>query len=57
MSSALLNIVPILNGTNWVSWLESMDAYIMSEGRRQVLTKARPTIPTEITGTDGKVTN
>jgi hypothetical protein len=57
MSSALLNIVPVLNGTNWISWLEAMDAYIMSEGRRQVLTKARPNIPAEITGTDGKVTN
>jgi hypothetical protein len=57
MSSALLNIVPVLNGTNWVSWSESMDAYIMSEGRRQVLTKVRPTIPAEITGTDGEVTN
>jgi hypothetical protein len=34
-----------------------MDAYIMSEGRRQVLTKARPTIPAKITGTDGDVTN
>jgi hypothetical protein len=57
MSSALLNIVPVLNGTNWVSWSEAIDAYIMLEGRRQVLTKARPSIPAEITGTNGDVTN
>jgi hypothetical protein len=57
MSSALLNIIPVLNGTNWQSWSESMDAYIMSEGRRHVLTTTRPSIPAEITGTDGDVTN
>jgi hypothetical protein len=34
MSSVLLNIVFILNSINWVSWLEAMDAYIMSEGCR-----------------------
>jgi hypothetical protein len=27
MSSALFNIVLVLNGTNWLSWAESMDAY------------------------------
>jgi hypothetical protein len=34
-----------------------MDAYIMLEGCHQVLTKARPNIPAEITGTDGDVIN
>jgi hypothetical protein len=57
MSSVLLNIVPVLNGTNWVSWSESMDAYVMSEGRRQVLSKARPDIPSPVMDNDGNVEN
>jgi hypothetical protein len=57
MSSALLNIVPVLNGTNWQSWSKSMDAYVMSEGRCRVLTAQRPSIPVAITGTDGDITN
>jgi hypothetical protein len=57
MSSAFLNIVTILNGTNWQSWSKSIDAYIMSEGRCHVLTTTCPSIPAEITGTDGDVTN
>jgi hypothetical protein len=57
MSSALLNIVPVLNGTNWLSWAESMDAYVMSEGRRHVLTTQRPFIPVTVTGTNGDITN
>jgi oligoendopeptidase F len=57
MSSALLNIVLVLNGTNWQSWSESMDAYVMSEGRRRVLTAQCPSIPVAVTGTDGDITN
>jgi hypothetical protein len=57
MSFALLNIVSILNGTNWLSWAESMDAYVMSEGRRRVLMTQRPSIPVAVTGTDGDITN
>jgi hypothetical protein len=57
MSSALLNIVPVLNSTNWLSWAESMDAYVMSEGRRRVLTTQRPSIPVTVTGTDRDITN
>jgi oligoendopeptidase F len=57
MSSTLLNIVPVLNGTNWLSWAEFMDAYVMSEGRRRVLTTQRPSIPVAVTGTDGEITN
>jgi hypothetical protein len=57
MSSALLNIVPVLNGTNWQSWSESMDAYIMSEGRRHVLTTMRPAVPAVTFDNDGNVDN
>jgi hypothetical protein len=57
MTSVLLNIIPILNGTNWVSWSEAMDAYVMSEGRCQVFSKVRPSIPSPVTGTDGDVEN
>jgi hypothetical protein len=57
MSSALLNIVPVLNSTNWLSWSESMDAYIMSEGRRHVLTTTCPDVPTITIDNDGNVDN
>jgi oligoendopeptidase F len=57
MSSALLNIVPVLNGTNWLSWAESMDAYVMSEGCHRVLTTQHPSIPAAVTGTAGDITN
>jgi hypothetical protein len=57
MSSALLNIVPVLNGTNWQSWSKSIDTYIMSEGRCHVLTMTCPSIPAKITGTNGDVIN
>jgi hypothetical protein len=57
MFSALLNIVPVLNGTNWQSWSESMDAYIMSEGCRHVLTTTRPNIPAVTLDNDGNVDN
>jgi hypothetical protein len=57
MSSALLNIVPVLNGTNWLSWSESMDTYIMSEGRHHVLTTTRPDIPAVTVDSDGNVNN
>jgi hypothetical protein len=57
MSSTLLNIVLVLNGTNWQSWSKSIDAYIMSESHHHVLTMTRPSIPTKITGTDRDVTN
>jgi hypothetical protein len=57
MTSILFNIVPVLNSTNWVSWSEAMDAYVMSEGRCQVFPKARPRIPLPVTGTNGDVKN
>jgi hypothetical protein len=57
MSSALLNIVPVLNGTNWQSWSESMDAYIMSKGRHHVLTTTRPDIPAVTLDNDKNVDN
>jgi hypothetical protein len=57
MSSALLNIIPVLNSTNWLSWAKSIDAYVMSEGCRHVLTTLRPSIPVAVTGTDGDITN
>jgi hypothetical protein len=57
MSSALLNIVPVLNGTNWQSWSESMDAYIMSKGRRHVLMATRPAVPAVTFDNDGNVDN
>jgi hypothetical protein len=57
MSSALLNIVSVLNGTNWLSWAESMDTYVMSEGRCCILTTQRLSIPVAVTGTDGDITN
>jgi hypothetical protein len=57
MSSALLNIVPVLNSTNWLSWAESMDAYVMLEGCRCVLTTQRPSISVAITGTNRDITN
>jgi hypothetical protein len=57
MSSALLNIVPVLNGTNWQSWSESMNAYIISEGCRHVLTTTRPAVPAVTFDNDRNVDN
>jgi hypothetical protein len=57
MSSALLNIVPVLNGTNWLSWAKLMDAYIMSEGCCHILMTSRPSIPVTIIGIDRDITN
>jgi hypothetical protein len=57
MSSVLLNIVSVLNGTNWVLWLKAMDAYVMSEGCRQVFTKVCPDIPSPVTDNNGNVEN
>jgi hypothetical protein len=57
MTSVLLNIVPVLNGTNWVSWSEAMDAYVMSKGHCQVFSKACPSISLPVTGTDRDVEN
>jgi hypothetical protein len=57
MSSTLLNIISILNGTNWQSWSKSMDAYIISEGRRYVLMTMRPDIPAVTFDNDGNVDN
>jgi hypothetical protein len=57
MSSALLNIIPVLNGTNWQLWSESIDAYVISEGHRQVLTTSQPSISVTVTGTDRDITN
>jgi hypothetical protein len=57
MSSALLNIIPVLNGTNWLSWAEFMDAYVMSKGHRRVLTTQRLSIPVAVTSTDRDITN
>jgi hypothetical protein len=57
MSSALLNIVLVFNSTNWQSWFKSMNAYIMSEGCRHVLTTMRPDIPAVTLDNDGNVDN
>jgi hypothetical protein len=57
MASILLNIVPVLNSTNGVLWSESIDIFVMSEGRRQVFTKARPTIPSPTHDNNGNVNN
>jgi hypothetical protein len=57
MSSALLNIVSVLNSTNWQSWSESIDAYVISKGRHHVLMMLYSSIPVAITGTDRDITN
>jgi hypothetical protein len=57
MSSALLNIISVLNSTNWQSWSKSIDTYIMSKGCRHILTTTCPSIPAKITGTNGDVIN
>jgi hypothetical protein len=57
MSSALLNIILFLNGTNWQSWFKSMDAYIMLERHHHVLTTLHFSISVAVTGTNGDVSN
>jgi hypothetical protein len=57
MSSVLLNIVPILNSTNWQFWSESIDAYVMSKGHCHVLTTTCPTVPAVTFNNNGNVDN
>jgi hypothetical protein len=57
MSSTLLNIILVLNGTNWQSWSKSIDAYIMLERCHHILTTLRLSIPVAVTGTNGDVSN
>jgi hypothetical protein len=57
MSSVFLNIISVLNGTNWQSWSESMNVYVMSKSHHHILTTTHLSVSLVIFDTDGNVDN
>ena len=45
MSNALVQSVPVLDGSNWLTWEEAMSSYLMSQGQYWYLAEHQPTLP------------
>ena len=44
MSSALTNLVPVLEGPNYKTWFPLMQSFLMSQGQWRVTHKSPPTL-------------
>ena len=58
MSNQLTQLVPVLDGSNWLKWSEAMKAYLMAQGHwdaclQTILSPDKPEEPQPTTNAEG----